>query len=96
MGLDLTSDPKRSANNISNSNAGSARSLVPGARSSGASSDSASRKFVGMKFNCCSVYTRIYVNRDGTAYEGRCPKCGKPVRLKIGEGGTNNRFFETS
>ncbi|GHT14099.1 hypothetical protein FACS1894170_10770 [Planctomycetales bacterium] len=52
------------------------------------------RKFVGVKFNCCGVYVRIYVNKDGTAYEGRCPKCFKPVKLKIGSGGTDNRFFE--
>ncbi len=24
---------------------------------------------------------------------GRCPKCLKPVRLKIGEGGVDSRFF---
>jgi hypothetical protein len=54
----------------------------------------AKRKFVGVKFNCCGVYVRIYVNKDGTAYEGHCPKCFKPVKLKIGAGGTDNRFFE--
>lgn len=51
------------------------------------------RKFVGVKFECCDVYTRVYVNRDESAYEGRCPRCGKPVRLGIGPGGTDARFF---
>jgi hypothetical protein len=51
------------------------------------------RKFVGVQFSCCEVYTRVYVNRDGTAYEGRCPKCAKKVRLEIGPGGTDARFF---
>lgn len=58
----------------------------------GATSQSG-RPFVGIKFDCCDVYVRIYVNRDGTAYEGRCPRCLRPVRLRIGPGGTSERFF---
>ena len=51
------------------------------------------RKFVGIQFACCGVYARVYANREGTAYEGRCPRCSKPVRLEIGPGGTDSRFF---
>ena len=58
------------------------------------SDNEAKKKYLGLKFSCCGVYSRVYVNRDGTAYEGRCPKCLKPVKLKIGEGGTDSRFFE--
>jgi hypothetical protein len=54
------------------------------------------RRFVGIHFICCDVYTRIYVNADSTAYEGNCPKCAKRVRLRIGPGGTNARFFTAS
>jgi len=53
----------------------------------------AKRRFVGIQFACCDVYTRVYVNRDETAYEGHCPKCSKRVRLEIGPGGTDARFF---
>lgn len=52
------------------------------------------KKFLGIMFNCCGVYGRIYENADGTAYVGRCPRCLKSIRVKIGEGGTSSRFFE--
>jgi len=51
------------------------------------------RRFVGIQFACCGIYSRVYVNRDETAYEGYCPRCSKPVRLRIGPGGTDSRFF---
>jgi hypothetical protein len=54
---------------------------------------SAQRRFVGVQFTCCDVYTRVYITRDETAYEGNCPKCAKRVQLKIGPGGTDSRFF---
>ena len=51
------------------------------------------RSFVGIHFACCEVYTRVYVNRDKTAYEGNCPRCSKPILIKIGLDGTDSRFF---
>ena len=59
----------------------------------GADSSAAGRRFVGVNFACCDVYTRVYVNREQTAYEGNCPKCAKRIRLPIGPGGTDSRFF---
>lgn len=52
------------------------------------------RRFVGVRFACCDVYARVYVNRTATAYEGCCPKCSRPVRFRIGPEGTDKRFFE--
>ena len=54
------------------------------------------KPFVGVHFKCCNIYVRIYRNRTQDAYEGACPKCRKKVKLPIGSGGTNNRFFEAS
>lgn len=51
------------------------------------------KKFLGILFECCGVYGRIYPNKDGTAYVGRCPKCMRAIKVKIGEGGTGQRFF---
>ena len=51
------------------------------------------RWFLGVTFACCDIYCRIYVNQQETAYEGNCPKCRRPVRAKIGSGGTDQRFF---
>ena len=54
------------------------------------------RKFIGVKFNCCGIYIRVYINKEGTAYEGRCPKCFRPVKFRVGDGGTDRRFFEAN
>ena len=51
------------------------------------------KKFLCILFECCVVYGRIYQNKDGTAYVGRCPKCMRAIKVKIGEGGTGQRFF---
>ena len=51
------------------------------------------RKYLGILFECCNVYTRVYKNAAGTHYVGFCPKCLKRVSLRIGKGGTSQRFF---
>jgi hypothetical protein len=56
-------------------------------------SQATGRKYVGIYFECCRVYTRIYRSRLGDRYVGYCPKCGRRVNLKIGSDGTDDRFF---
>jgi hypothetical protein len=51
------------------------------------------RNFLGVQFITCHVYGRLYRNSGGTAYSGRCPRCGAPLHVPIGQGGTNQRFF---
>lgn len=51
------------------------------------------KPWIGIQFECCGVYTRVYRNRQGSAYEGHCPRCSRPIRVAIGPGGTSNRMF---
>jgi len=53
------------------------------------------KPFLGVLFRCCSVYSRLYMHRDGRAYNGRCPKCMHPVRVAIdAANGVETRFLE--
>ena len=65
-----------------------------GASGGGAREGGEGRAWIAVKWKCCGAYSRIYKNKKGDAYEGRCPRCLKPVKAKIGPGGTSARFFE--
>jgi hypothetical protein len=66
---------------------------ISGASPSNIKKQNESRPFLSIHFACCNVYCRVYRNSDGSAYVGRCPKCGKSVRFPVGEGGTDQRYF---
>ncbi len=55
--------------------------------------DKRAKPFLGVMFECCNVYARIYKNKAEDAYEGHCPKCARRIVVRIGKGGTDNRFF---
>ncbi len=50
-------------------------------------------QFLGVHFVCCDVYSRVYANRERSAYVGHCPRCAKRVQFQVGAGGTDSRFF---
>ena len=49
--------------------------------------------FLGIMFECCNVYGRIYKNKEVTHYQGKCPCCLREIKIRIGEEGTGARFF---
>ena len=60
------------------------------------SDKSSSRPFLGVMFECCRQYARVYINSAGDAYLGRCPRCSKSVRFVVGEGGSSSRMWRVS
>lgn len=51
------------------------------------------RPFLGIHFQCCRTYGRIYRNAQQTEYSGQCPRCHCRIRVPIGPGGSSSRFF---
>ncbi|TET31818.1 MAG: hypothetical protein E3J72_21275 [Planctomycetota bacterium] len=51
------------------------------------------RPFIGILFECCNIYNRIYINKMQTAYVGWCPRCGAKIEIPIDPNGTDERFF---
>jgi hypothetical protein len=51
------------------------------------------RPFVGIFFTCCKVYSRIYLNKQKTAFVGWCPRCAAKVEMKVSPAGSTSRFF---
>jgi hypothetical protein len=68
--------------------------VIPKASSSSDPQAASQHKpFLSVWFRCCHSYGRMYRNKDGTQYEGRCPKCGAGVHALIGAHGTARRTF---
>ena len=67
---------------------------IPGvAQPDDANNPGTNRPYLSVQFACCSIYQRVYRDRDGKHYTARCPRCGKTARFAVGEGGTSSRFF---
>lgn len=59
-------------------------------------STTGTRPFIGVMFECCRVYSRIYLNKAGTAFVGWCPKCTARVQVNVSPTGSKSRFFTAS
>ncbi len=51
------------------------------------------RPWIGIHFECCGMYTRISRQPEASEYEGRCPKCGLPIRVGVGPDGVRTRLL---
>lgn len=58
-----------------------------------ASTTRRSKPFLGMTFECCDTYGRLYRDAEHCRYAGACPKCGRRLQVPIRPGGTEARFF---
>ncbi len=56
----------------------------------------AQRPWIGVLFTCSNEYLRVSRSPDASVYRARCAKCGRLVRFRVGEGGSDSRFFEVS
>lgn len=51
------------------------------------------RPYLSVHFACCGVYQRLYRDPAAAVYQGRCPRCARPVRFPVGADGTAARCF---
>jgi len=60
--------------------------------------DARGRAYIGVLFDCCRVYARVYKNAAGTAYVGWCPRCARSITARCGHGqdGTDQRIFRAN
>jgi hypothetical protein len=51
------------------------------------------RPYLGVLFECCGVYARVYRRPDAPQYEGRCPKCLRELHVRVAADGVNTRLL---
>ena len=50
------------------------------------------RPWIGVLFECCGVYARVYREPSAERYDGRCPRCGVPVMVRVSPDGVETSF----
>lgn len=68
-------------------------SAEPGTPTDGQGAHTAALPWIGVHFECCGVYTRISRRPEAKEYEGRCPRCGLPIRVGVGPDGVKTRLL---
>ncbi|HKQ47729.1 MAG TPA: hypothetical protein VJZ71_06655 [Phycisphaerae bacterium] len=58
-----------------------------------ASVESDARPWIGIHFECCGVYARVYRRREERQYLGRCPSCGRALRVLVRADGVKAKVF---
>ncbi len=58
-----------------------------------AAPESGGRPWIGIHFECCGVYTRVYRHPDSRRYLARCPSCGRSITIRVAPDGMQGRFF---
>jgi hypothetical protein len=53
----------------------------------------APQPYIGVLFECCSVYVRVYRQPGQMVYLARCPRCLRTARVRVGKDGTDERLF---
>ncbi|PIR21983.1 MAG: hypothetical protein COV44_10345 [Deltaproteobacteria bacterium CG11_big_fil_rev_8_21_14_0_20_45_16] len=52
------------------------------------------KAYLGILFECCKVYSRVYRESDQDYYEGRCPKCMRKLHVRVDpSGGSRERIW---
>lgn len=53
------------------------------------------KPFLGIMFECCRVYARVYRESDEMLYVGRCPKCLNKVTIRVDpKSGSKSRMLK--
>jgi len=51
------------------------------------------RVWIGVYYECCETYARVYRRPADVEYRGRCPSCGSAITIRVGPNGVNSRFL---
>jgi len=55
---------------------------------------SVKKPFIGVRFACCNVYSRLYLVHNKKEYSLACPKCGRRAFFVADRNAPPDRFIE--